>query len=288
MSMKAIVVLPTDGAPYIWKNTLYDLDGEHGLEDFAREIDTVVREYAGPGHAVEIDPNTMRIHSTFDNRWRLADDLRKQKGVELYINEYGGDPNFACVRLKRAYPSGSLYISKTPYFGRIALVVPEKLFYGLAIFHKDYDQTVSLFKSLSLVRIHDYYAEMGLASKPIEHTDKGYQNNIDGYLYKPHNNEEICDEEICKVKAFVEANGWDLDSNGQIYLQKTGRSDQQTLADFETSEDFNVHYTDLLGEFYPYDDYEEFMDNDLCSDDDYEDKDPFESSDDESSDEQKE
>jgi hypothetical protein len=231
---KFIIVLPCEGAPYVWKNELFANKGKGHKERFYEEICKIIN-----GDLWEkIDPTMMRIHPMMQNRWRIADLLRQKKGVEIYCNENGMNdctPNMACLRVVRDLPSGNtitmeqyhsapLKIDRAPYFGEIAMVVSEKV---LSTVVKD-------IQSLFLVRVADYYAEMGIEededSKP---TIEGYEKCLEGYIFEPEDNAEAK-----KFKTFAVAKEWGLDTFGQVYAKKTGRPDEKQSADYDSdSED---------------------------------------------------
>ena len=217
---KAIIVLPCEGSPYLWKNTIYNTKGKMRKQQFCDEIRKVVR-----GGVQKIDPIMMRIHPMFENRWRIADALRIRKGVEVYVNENGTNkcaPNMACLSLIRDTPSGMitvqqylsapLMISRTPYFGEIALVVP----------HKELTDVIGNTYALSLVCIADYYKRMGIDREAPAYTDKGYEECLEGYVFEPEDNTETK-----KFKTFATMMKWGIDSFGRTYIAKTGRPDEK-------------------------------------------------------------
>lgn len=230
---KFIIVLPCEGSPYIWKNELFANKGKGHKERFYGEIMKVIH-----GDFEKIDPTMMRIHPIFQNRWRIADLIRQKKGVEIYCNENGMNecaPNMACLRVVRDLPSGNtitmeqytsapLKIARAPYFGDIALVVSEKVLLTVV---KD-------IQSLFLVRVSDYYAEIGIKSdEDSKPTDKGYEECLEGYVFEPEDNAEAK-----KFKTFAVAKGWGLATFGQVYMMKTGRPDEKQSADYDSeSED---------------------------------------------------
>lgn len=232
---KFIIVLPCEGAPYVWKNELFANKGKGHKERFYEEIRTVIRG----GLWEKIDPTMMRIHPMFENRWRIADLLRQKKGVEIYCNENGMNecaPNMACLRVVRDLPSGNnitmeqymtapLKFARAPYFGDIALVVSEKVLLTVV---KD-------IQSLFLVRVADYYAEMGIevdADEDSNPTVEGYEQWLEGYIFEPEDNAEAK-----KFKTFAVAKGWGLDTFGQTYMMKTGRPDEKQSADYDSEDE---------------------------------------------------
>jgi hypothetical protein len=231
---KAIIVLPCEGSPYLWKNRIYNTKGKMQKEQFASEIQKVVR-----GGMEKIDPTMMRIHPMFENRWRIADALRTRKGVEVYVNENGMNActaNMACLCLERDIPNGMISVAQytsaplkiaRPYFGEIALVVR-------------YDELTAVIGNtyaLSLVRIADYYERIGIEREPlaydVAYSDKGYEQSLDGYVFEPEDKAESK-----KFKTFATTMQWGIDSFGRTYIEKTGRPDEKQSTDYDSdSED---------------------------------------------------
>ena len=228
---KYIIVLPCEGSPYVWKNAPIT---EKGLY---KELCKVVR-----GGIEMIDPTMMRIHPMFENRWRIADVLRQSKDVDIYANEDGLNSctaNMACLRLIRDIPFGKsitredymsapLKAHRMPYLGEIALVVPEKTM--KAIMKDKFDSVIDI-QSLFLVRVADYYAEMGIDGEAPAYTDRRYEIALEGYMFEP---EDKTDTK--KFKTFAEAKGWGLDSFGRVYMKKTGRPDEK-CTDYDSESD---------------------------------------------------
>ena len=232
VTAKFILVLPCEGAPYVWKNELFTNKGKMQKQHLSNEISKVVR-----GGTEKIDPTMMRIHPMFENRWCIANILRQRSGVELYGNENGRNeftPNMACLRVVRDVPSpctmaqyhsAPLKVSRVPYFGELALVVSEKTMKAVV---KD-------IQSLFLVRVIDYYPEMGIqlgyGAEP-QYTEKGYMESLEGYIFEPEDSAESK-----KFKTFAVAKGWGLDTFGHTYMKKTGRPDEKQSADYDSDSD---------------------------------------------------
>jgi len=224
---KAIIVLPCEGSPYLWKNTIYNTKGKVQKEQFFTEIQKVVR-----GRMEEINPTMLRIHPMFENRWRIADALRIRKGVEVYVNENGDNDcgaNMACLRLERDIPDGMitakqymsapLKVARAPYFGEIALVVP----------YKELTAVIGNTYALSLVCISDYYERMGFKREPLAYDEKGYEQCLDGYVFEPE------DEAEAKMfKSYATLQQWGIDSFGRTYINKTGRPDEKQNTDYDS------------------------------------------------------
>jgi hypothetical protein len=217
---KVILVLPTVGSPYLWKSKVFDTSNKVGKDVLASELRKVVR-----GGSQKIENTTMKIHPMFENRWKIADAILKEKDVEIYGNENGGNecsPNMACLRLERVLGGGGmmsaeqymalpLKVARVPYFGEIGVVMPHKVL--RKHIHPD---------CLTLVRVEDFYEEIGVAKPAEPSTEKDYEQYLGGYIYEPN---DATDEK--KFNVFAKEKGWYRQSMGQVFLKPTGRSDEQ-------------------------------------------------------------
>ena len=225
---KVILVLPTVGSPFLWKSKVFNTANKAGKKVLESELRKVVR-----GGSQKIENGTMRIHPMFENRWKIAEALLKEKDVEIYGNENGMErcsPNMACLRLEREigggmmtmerYLSLPLKVSRVPYFGEIGIVMPHKVL--LKQIHPD---------CLTLVRVEDFYEEIGVAKPDEPSTDEDYERELGGYIFEPYDAKE--DK---KFKAFAKEKGWFRQSMGQVFLKPTGRSDEEEEEDEDDDE----------------------------------------------------
>ena len=221
---KVIIVLPVSGTPYLWKSKVFNTSKE-----VAKELSKVVQ-----GCFEMIDNETMRIHPMFPNRWKIADALIKDEGVEIYGNENGMkecDANMGCIRLQRdsggrgmsakEFFSLPLKPSRCPYFGRFAMVMSRKVL--CKYIHPD---------CLTLVRVEDYNEQVG-RKKPEEPSDEeDYEKYLGGYVYEPYDYED--DKKFCML---AKKKGWYRDSMGQVYLKPTRRPDEKKEMEPEEDSD---------------------------------------------------
>lgn len=216
---KVILVLPTVGSPFLWKSKVFNTANKVGKGVLESELRKVVR-----GGSQKIENATMRIHPMFENRWKIADALLKETEVEIYGNENGGNecsPNMACLRLERVLGGGMitmeeykalpLKVARVPYFGEIGVVMPHKVL--RKHIHPD---------CLTLVRVEDFYEEIGVAKPDTPSTEKDYERELGGHIYEPND-----EKETKKFNAFAKEKGWFRHSMGQVFLKPTGRSDEE-------------------------------------------------------------
>jgi hypothetical protein len=226
-----IVILPCEGSPYVWKNMLFSTTTKGDKVHITRELNIAVCINDVFGIAEEIDPMSLRIHPSFTNRWRIAEKLLLRKGVKVFVNPDGMEncsPNMACLRLERDLPSSFTVeqykkapykVSRTPYFGDIALVVS----------HKEYETSLGQYNALHRVRVVDYYKEIGIEREPYEYTGDDHE----AYIFEP--NDSI---ETKMFKDFATTKGWCLDSFGHVYIEKTGRPDERQSNDYDSDEEY--------------------------------------------------
>jgi len=226
---KIILVLPCEGSPFIWKNKVFNTKTKEGQSDHATQLQKAVR-----GGIETIDKNALRIHPMFNDRWRIAADLLKERDVAVYANEegmYECSPNMAVLLLEKDYSSLSggtinaaqfraLPVRPRPLFGDVALTMP----YETLKKHIDAD-------AMKLVRVEDHLVEMGLPAAEAR-TDEDYERSLGGYIYEPEDSEDCR-----KFRTFVKAKGWFIGSFGQVYVKPTGRPDQKEGTEYDSEDD---------------------------------------------------
>ena len=134
--IKAIVVLPTFGSPYLYKNKIYDTRTQK--TELFKDCQDVV---GGDVEQWEQFPErNFFIHPMFvreEKLWALADQIVKRKDVKIWVNENGMNecsPNMGCIVRHKDF-SGLTVLSKeimdalpmtirsAPMFGSIAVVI---------------------------------------------------------------------------------------------------------------------------------------------------------------------
>lgn len=227
---KIILVLPCEGTPYIWKNKVFNIKNKEELSSLSKDVGTIVG-----GEVERGDTNMLRIHPSFGNRWRIADALRQKEGVNMYLNGNGmleGLPNMACMRMVRDVPNGKgisyedymkapLRVARAPYFGDVALVMP------LITLKEEIDP-----EAMKLVRVEDYYKELGFDEPETPSTDEDYEKCLGGYVFEPYDGQQAK-----AFKEFATSKDWHLASFGRVYKKKTGRPDETATYDYDSEED---------------------------------------------------
>ena len=220
---KVILVLPTNGSPYLWKNRVFQTRNKEGKQEVLQELRKVIRGCVEKGDATHL-----KIHPVFENRWRIADDLlmndRGKGDIALYYNENGRNaccPNMACLQLERnparvnevcrandGFLSWDdlrkipLTPSRVPFFGELALVMPYTTL-----------QKVVESEAMKLVRVEDSYAHMGVRVPKVPSSEEEYESYLGGYIFEPYDGEESK-----KFKAFAKEKGWFIGSMGMTYM----------------------------------------------------------------------
>ena len=205
-TVKVIIVLPTFGAPFLWKNKIYNTKQKEKKTELFNDCRTIVcgdvEEWS------QCSDLNFFIHPLFvrDNpRWAVADKLIEKKDTKIWVNENGMNEcsaNMACpvrhkdysgisVISKEVYDRLPTVIRKAPMFGNIALVVPLSSL-------SSYGGTTAF----SLVNTYD---------------DDWYEP------YEPYDDEEMeAKKKECKEK------GYDFrESTGQIYVAKVDLDDAE-------------------------------------------------------------
>ena len=213
-----IVILPCQGEPYVWKNVMYRMDTKSDKVHLTREIKQIL--CVGLNEVEPINPYMLKIHPMFTNRWRIANDLLRCKGVEVFVCDDYEDysPNMACLRVERdlpqsftmeQYEKAPFKVSRTPYFGDVAMVIPA------ISFHNELGASLSLFR----VWLPSHYERMGIKREP--HNDSRDDN--EPYRFEPND-----DDEIKQFKKYATVNKWGLSSFGYVFNEKTRRDDEDT------------------------------------------------------------
>jgi hypothetical protein len=228
---KYIVVLPCEGSPFIWKNRIFNTKTKDGKTELFNESRKVVR-----GDVESIDPASVRIHPMFENRWSIAQQLLREKDVEVYANEDGireCSPNMGTLIGQKDFSSVSgksitfemmkaLPIKYRPLHGEIALIVPHP------VLVKHITPA-----ALKLVRVEDHYDAMGVKPEDFEPSDEDdYERRLGGYIFEPYDGTDSK-----KFKDYVKSKGWFIGSFGQVFECPTGRPDEKESADYDSESD---------------------------------------------------
>ena len=200
---KVIIVLPTYGSPYIWKNKVYSRT-DKDKEIMFQRIGEVVQ-----GDVQKCLASNLIIHPMFPNRWRLVSQILKKKGVEVFVNKNGNttcSPNMAVINKQTGIP----------FFGDIALTISLRQL-----------NMIIDWSALKLIKIRNHYDAMGITN-----TDYDDGDDIYNYIFEPNDAEECR-----KFKNYVGTKGWFIGDAGQVYERATGREDERISHDYDSESD---------------------------------------------------